>query len=219
MTSNPSLKKIMNLFMKHGKADGSLQLKTPQEAMELIELVANNQYMFTSDRSMKREVIPSSRITDFCSTPFKASLLLEDKQPSSLVWEAHSSLDMASSSSDILDAHCFRTQYHQDLFEEHLAKKSVTLETCFELQEDEYPEIQEKIAKSCWRRLSKPRTKISKVLIQEFYANVIARKPSSFFFLNTRAIPASEPDQVVSLYEWISFPRRSVDQTIFGFLF
>ncbi|MED6117732.1 hypothetical protein PIB30_112482, partial [Stylosanthes scabra] len=45
--------------------------------------------------------------------------------------------------------------------------------------------------------------------------NLIARKPSSFFFLNTRAIPASEPDQVVSLYEWISFPRRSVDQAIF----
>ncbi|MED6152977.1 hypothetical protein PIB30_097156, partial [Stylosanthes scabra] len=37
---------------------------------------------------------------------------------------------MVSSSSDILDAHCFRSQYHQDLFEEHLAKKSVTPETC-----------------------------------------------------------------------------------------
>ncbi|MED6197372.1 hypothetical protein PIB30_055882 [Stylosanthes scabra] len=83
---------------------------------------------------------------------------------------------MASSSLDILDAHCFRTQYHQDLFEEHLAKKSVTLETCFELQEDEYPEIQEEIAKRDWRRLSKPRTKISKVLIQEFYANAVRTK-------------------------------------------
>ncbi|MED6112964.1 hypothetical protein PIB30_066608 [Stylosanthes scabra] len=83
---------------------------------------------------------------------------------------------MASSSSDILDAHWFRTQYHQDLFKEHLAKKSVTPETCFELQEDEYPEIQEEIAKRDWRRLSKPRTKISKVLIQEFYANVVRTK-------------------------------------------
>ncbi|MED6138335.1 hypothetical protein PIB30_073428 [Stylosanthes scabra] len=83
---------------------------------------------------------------------------------------------MASSSSDILDAHYFRTQYHQDLFEEHLAKKSVTPETCFELQEDEYPEIQEEIAKRGWRRLSEPRTKISKVLIQEFYANAIRTK-------------------------------------------
>ncbi|MED6212216.1 hypothetical protein PIB30_081084 [Stylosanthes scabra] len=83
---------------------------------------------------------------------------------------------MASSSSDILDAHCFRSQCHQDLFEGYLAKKSVTPETCFELQEDEYPEIQEEIAKRGWRRLSKPRTKISKVLIQEFYSNAVRTK-------------------------------------------
>ncbi|MED6186854.1 hypothetical protein PIB30_070670 [Stylosanthes scabra] len=73
---------------------------------------------------------------------------------------------MAPSSSDILDAHCFWTPYHQDLFEEHLAQKS----------EDENPEIQEEIAKRGWRRLSKPRTKISKVLIQEFYANAVRTK-------------------------------------------
>ncbi|MED6128059.1 hypothetical protein PIB30_094025 [Stylosanthes scabra] len=33
----------------------------------------------------------------------------------------------------------------------------------------------------------------------DYLSTMIARKPSSFFFLNTRAIPASEPDQVVSL--------------------
>ncbi|MED6191102.1 hypothetical protein PIB30_112901, partial [Stylosanthes scabra] len=38
-------------------AGGSLQLKTPEEAMELIELVANNQYMFTLDRNMKTGVM------------------------------------------------------------------------------------------------------------------------------------------------------------------
>ncbi|MED6177780.1 hypothetical protein PIB30_101308, partial [Stylosanthes scabra] len=32
-------------------------LKTPIQAMELIELVANNQYMFTSERNMKRGVM------------------------------------------------------------------------------------------------------------------------------------------------------------------
>ncbi|MED6215308.1 hypothetical protein PIB30_112256, partial [Stylosanthes scabra] len=36
---------------------GSLQLKTLEQAMELIELVANNQYMFTSERSVKRGVM------------------------------------------------------------------------------------------------------------------------------------------------------------------
>ncbi|MED6178651.1 hypothetical protein PIB30_109608, partial [Stylosanthes scabra] len=30
-------------------AGGSLQLKTPAEELDLIELVATNQYMFTSD--------------------------------------------------------------------------------------------------------------------------------------------------------------------------
>ncbi|MED6164009.1 hypothetical protein PIB30_085500 [Stylosanthes scabra] len=78
-----------------------------------------------------------------------------------------------SSSSDSHDAHCFRSQFHQDLFEEHVASKSVTPEKSFDLQEDQYPDIQEQIANRGWRRLSKPRTKISKVLIQEFYANVM----------------------------------------------
>ncbi|MED6189958.1 hypothetical protein PIB30_101079, partial [Stylosanthes scabra] len=81
-----------------------------------------------------------------------------------------------SSSSNMHDAHCFRSQFHQDLFEEHVASKSVTPETSFDLQEDEYPKIQEQIAKRGWRRLSKPRTKISKVLIQEFYANAVRTK-------------------------------------------
>ncbi|MED6117414.1 hypothetical protein PIB30_109795, partial [Stylosanthes scabra] len=39
--------------------------------------------------------------------------------------------------------------------------------------------------------------------------------PKTFSFLYKRAIPASGPDQIVSLYEWISFPRRNVDQAIF----
>ncbi|MED6221413.1 hypothetical protein PIB30_054366 [Stylosanthes scabra] len=66
-----------------------------------------------------------------------------------------------SFSSDMHDAHCFRSQFHKDLFKEH---------------EEQYPEIQEQIANRGWRRLSKPRTKISKVLIQEFYANAVRTK-------------------------------------------
>ncbi|MED6200196.1 hypothetical protein PIB30_082764 [Stylosanthes scabra] len=100
---------------------------------------------------------------------------LGDKQPSSWCWQARSSLQM-SSSSDIHDAHCFRSQFHQDLFEEHVASKFVTPEKSFDLQEDKYLEIQEHIANRGWRRLSKPRTKISKVLIQEFYANAVRTK-------------------------------------------
>ncbi|MED6162813.1 hypothetical protein PIB30_074044 [Stylosanthes scabra] len=78
---------------------------------------------------------------------------------------------MASSSSYINDDHCFRSQFHQDLFQQYIHKKGVTLEKHFELQEGQYPEILEQIGIRGWRKLSKPRTKISKVLIQEFYAN------------------------------------------------
>ncbi|MED6127620.1 hypothetical protein PIB30_089775 [Stylosanthes scabra] len=45
-----------------------------------------------------------------------------------------------SSSSDMHDAHCFRSQFHQDLFEEHVASKSVTPEKSFDLQEDQTKE-------------------------------------------------------------------------------
>ncbi|MED6197261.1 hypothetical protein PIB30_055061 [Stylosanthes scabra] len=38
------------------------------------------------------------------------------------------------------DAHCFRSQFHQDLFEEYVASKSVIPETSFDLQEDETKE-------------------------------------------------------------------------------
>ncbi|MED6212811.1 hypothetical protein PIB30_087096 [Stylosanthes scabra] len=51
-----------------------------------------------------------------------------------------------SSSSDMHDVHYFRSQFHQDLFEEHVASKSVTPGKSFDLQEDQYPEIQEQIA-------------------------------------------------------------------------
>ncbi|MED6140631.1 hypothetical protein PIB30_095118, partial [Stylosanthes scabra] len=46
-------------------------------------------------------------------------------------------------------------------------------------------------------------------------SSIVCDSPKTFSFLYKRAIPASGPDQVVSLYEWISFPRRSVDQAIF----
>ncbi|MED6214221.1 hypothetical protein PIB30_100870 [Stylosanthes scabra] len=83
---------------------------------------------------------------------------------------------MASSSSANYDIHHFRSLFHQNLFEEHVASKSVTPEIGFDLQEDQYPEIKEQIAKRGWKRLSNPRTKISNLLIQEFYANAARTK-------------------------------------------
>ncbi|MED6137196.1 hypothetical protein PIB30_062828 [Stylosanthes scabra] len=77
---------------------------------------------------------------------------------------------MASSSASF-DAHRFKSAFHQNLFEEYVAKKAVTSKISFDLEEDQHPEIKEQIANRGWRRLTNPRTKISKLLIQEFYAN------------------------------------------------
>ncbi|MED6224871.1 hypothetical protein PIB30_088355, partial [Stylosanthes scabra] len=82
---------------------------------------------------------------------------------------------MASSSStaNMLDEHCFRIMFNQNLFEELVCRKKVTPEVTFDLEDDKYPAIKEQIALRGWRRLASPRTKISKLLIQEFYANAV----------------------------------------------
>ncbi|MED6161725.1 hypothetical protein PIB30_063420 [Stylosanthes scabra] len=70
---------------------------------------------------------------------------------------------MASSSStfNMLDEHCFRTMFNQNLYEELVSKKKIT------------PEVGLEIALRSWRRLASPRTKVSKCMIQEFYANAV----------------------------------------------
>ncbi|MED6213341.1 hypothetical protein PIB30_092151 [Stylosanthes scabra] len=77
---------------------------------------------------------------------------------------------MASSSASF-DAHRFKSAFHQNLFEKYVAFKAVTLEIGFDLEEDQHPKIEEQIANRGWRRLTNLRTRISKLLIQEFYAN------------------------------------------------
>ncbi|MED6212701.1 hypothetical protein PIB30_086104, partial [Stylosanthes scabra] len=82
---------------------------------------------------------------------------------------------MASSSStdNMVDEHCFRALFNQNLFEEIVRRKKVTPEVSFDLEDEEYPAIREQIALRGWRKLASPRTKISKLLIQEFYANAV----------------------------------------------
>ncbi|MED6188754.1 hypothetical protein PIB30_088911 [Stylosanthes scabra] len=82
---------------------------------------------------------------------------------------------MASSLStaNMDDEHCFRALFNQNLFEEIVRRKKVTPEVSFDLEDEEYPAIREQIALRGWRRLASPRTKISKFLIQEFYANAV----------------------------------------------
>ncbi|MED6202571.1 hypothetical protein PIB30_106901 [Stylosanthes scabra] len=80
---------------------------------------------------------------------------------------------MASSSSTIsvFDAHRFHKAHNQQLFESYARRRKVIPEAGFNLNEDEYPQIMEQIALRGWRRLAAPRTSISKLLVQEFYAN------------------------------------------------
>ncbi|MED6223573.1 hypothetical protein PIB30_075283 [Stylosanthes scabra] len=80
---------------------------------------------------------------------------------------------MSSSSSYYHNEHCFRAPQHQEIYQKYIHKNGVTLEKQFDLQEVQYPEITEQISLRGWRRLSKPRTKISKDLVHEFYANAV----------------------------------------------
>ncbi|MED6150798.1 hypothetical protein PIB30_075978 [Stylosanthes scabra] len=61
--------------------------------------------------------------------------------------------------------------FNQTLFETSVRRKKIIPEVAFNLEEDEYPQIKEQIALRGWRRLAAPTTGISKLLLQEFYAN------------------------------------------------
>ncbi|MED6153060.1 hypothetical protein PIB30_097930 [Stylosanthes scabra] len=80
---------------------------------------------------------------------------------------------MASSSApaSVLDDYCFREVFNQTLFESHVRRKKIIPEVGFNLNEDEYPQINEQIPFRGWRRLAAPMTGVSKLLVQAFYAN------------------------------------------------
>ncbi|MED6173739.1 hypothetical protein PIB30_062502 [Stylosanthes scabra] len=80
---------------------------------------------------------------------------------------------MASSSApvSVFDEHRFRKEFNQELFNSHARKRKVIPEVGFDLNEDEYPQIMEQVMLRGWRRLAAPHTSVSKLLMQEFYAN------------------------------------------------
>ncbi|MED6112200.1 hypothetical protein PIB30_059521 [Stylosanthes scabra] len=80
---------------------------------------------------------------------------------------------MASSSApaSVFDDYRFREVFNQTLFESSVRRKKITPEVAFKLDEGEYPQIKEQIALRGWRRLAAPMIGISKLLVQEFYAN------------------------------------------------
>ncbi|MED6163010.1 hypothetical protein PIB30_075908 [Stylosanthes scabra] len=80
---------------------------------------------------------------------------------------------MASSSApvSVFNEHRFRKEFNQELSNSHARKRKVILEVGFDLNEDEYPQIMEQVMLRGWRRLAVPHTSVSKLLVQEFYAN------------------------------------------------
>ncbi|MED6164006.1 hypothetical protein PIB30_085427, partial [Stylosanthes scabra] len=102
------------------------------------------------------------------------SKLLVDKQPFQFgVGSLYSTTIMASSSAplNVFDEHRFWKEFNQQLFESHARRRKVILEVGFNLDEGEYPQIMEQILLRGWRRLATPMTGVSKLLVQEFYAN------------------------------------------------
>ncbi|MED6112610.1 hypothetical protein PIB30_063135 [Stylosanthes scabra] len=80
---------------------------------------------------------------------------------------------MASSSApvNVFDDHRFRKEFNQQLFESHVRRKKVIPEVGFNLDDGEYPQIMEHILLRGRRRLVARMTGVSKLLVQEFYAN------------------------------------------------
>ncbi|MED6211702.1 hypothetical protein PIB30_076210 [Stylosanthes scabra] len=83
---------------------------------------------------------------------------------------------MSSSSSYYHNEHLFKAPHHQEIYQKYIDRKGITPEKGFELQEGQYPEVGEQISLRGWRRLRKPRTKISKDLVHEFYTNAVRTK-------------------------------------------
>ncbi|MED6141773.1 hypothetical protein PIB30_106851 [Stylosanthes scabra] len=107
-------------------------------------------------------------------TPRPHSKLLGDKQPFKFgVDSLYSTTIMASSSAplNVFDEHRFRKEFNPQLFESHARKRKVIPEVGFNLDKGEYPQIMEQILLRGWRRLAAPMTGVSKLLVQEFYAN------------------------------------------------
>ncbi|MED6201320.1 hypothetical protein PIB30_093757 [Stylosanthes scabra] len=78
---------------------------------------------------------------------------------------------LSSAPASVFDNYHFREEFNQTLFESSVRRKKIIPEVAFNLEEDEYPQIKEQIALRGWRRLAAPTTGISKLLVQEFYAN------------------------------------------------
>ncbi|MED6165022.1 hypothetical protein PIB30_095690 [Stylosanthes scabra] len=64
---------------------------------------------------------------------------------------------------DTFDAHKFKTPFHEHFFNSNVSSKPIIPDTRFNLEEDQYPQIQQQIELRGWKRLNKPKKRIRAV--------------------------------------------------------
>ncbi|MED6226350.1 hypothetical protein PIB30_102835 [Stylosanthes scabra] len=67
------------------------------------------------------------------------------------------------------DAQRFKSAFHQQFYNSYVASKDIILDTRFNLEEGEFPKIEQQIELRGWKRLAKP--DFGQSIIREFYAN------------------------------------------------
>ncbi|MED6223769.1 hypothetical protein PIB30_077283 [Stylosanthes scabra] len=67
---------------------------------------------------------------------------------------------------DDFDALRFKSPFHQCFFNSHVASKPIIPDTRFNLEEGQYPHIQQQIELRGWKRLNKPKKRISQTIIR-----------------------------------------------------
>ncbi|MED6202262.1 hypothetical protein PIB30_103587, partial [Stylosanthes scabra] len=72
---------------------------------------------------------------------------------------------------DEFDALRFKSPFHQNFYNTNVASKPIIPDTRFNLEEGQYPQIQQQIELRGWKRLNKPKKRISQEIIREFYTN------------------------------------------------
>ncbi|MED6124443.1 hypothetical protein PIB30_058908 [Stylosanthes scabra] len=72
---------------------------------------------------------------------------------------------------DEFDALRFKSPFHQNFYNTNVASKPIIPDTRFNLEEGQYPHIQQQTELRGWKRFYKPKKRISQAIIQEFYTN------------------------------------------------
>ncbi|MED6226392.1 hypothetical protein PIB30_103237 [Stylosanthes scabra] len=72
---------------------------------------------------------------------------------------------------DEFDALRFKSPFHQNFYNTNVALKPIIPDTRFNLEEGQYPHIQQQIELLGWKRLNKPKKRIGQAIIREFYTN------------------------------------------------